>query len=74
MSASSQFYLKQAEQCELAAAASSLNNQRDTLLRSRLAWLELANRELEVQAGREKRERDRLQALQSASPGETVNG
>lgn len=60
MAAPAHFYLKQAELCEQAAANTPLENQRDTLLRSRAAWLKLANRELEIQAGREKREQQRL--------------
>jgi len=59
MAAPAQFYLKQAELCEQAAAATPLDNQRETLLRSRAAWLKLANRELEVQAARIVREQGR---------------
>ena len=56
MSSSSRFYLQQAENCELAAAATRLDNQREILMRSRSVWLGLAAREIEVQAARETRE------------------
>lgn len=61
MATSAQFYLHQAAVCEQAAEATLLDNQRETLLRSRTAWLALANRELEIQAGRAKREQERAQ-------------
>ena len=62
MATSAQFYLQQAATCESAAEAALLDNQRETLLRSRAAWLALANRELEIQAGRVKREQERALA------------
>lgn len=69
MSASSRFYLQQAENCEVAAAASALANQRAILLQSRAVWLGLAEREIEVQTARAQREqaardeRERITAI-----------
>ena len=68
MSTSSRFYLQQAENCELAASSTPLDNQRRILLQSRAVWLGLAAREIEVQTARAERERtareDREQAGQ----------
>lgn len=64
MAASAQFYLDQAKICEKAAKAASLDNQRETFLRSRAAWIALANRELKIQAERVKRDQERLEAQQ----------
>lgn len=59
MATSASFYLAQAESCARAAAATLLTNQRDTLLRSRAAWLTLAEREIANQAARTERENAR---------------
>jgi hypothetical protein len=56
---SEKFYIEQAECCARAAAAAPLDNQRDTLLRSRAVWLGLAAREQTIQAGRAERDRAR---------------
>lgn len=60
MAAASPFYLEQAEMCARSAAAALLDNQRETFLRSRAAWLALAARDIEVQEGRAARETARL--------------
>lgn len=57
MSASARFYQMQADNCAAAAAASVLDNQRETLLRSQAAWLQLAAREIKVSLARVERER-----------------
>lgn len=59
MSASAQFYQLQADTCGAAAAATSLDNQRETLLRSQAAWLTLAAREIAVTNARAERDRQR---------------
>jgi hypothetical protein len=59
MAAPATFYLEQAEICARSAAATLLGNQRETFLRSRAAWLALAARDIEVQAGRAAREQAR---------------
>ncbi|MBN8502086.1 MAG: hypothetical protein J0M19_13160 [Sphingomonadales bacterium] len=58
---SQKFYTDQAESCARAADAATLSNQRDTLLRSRAVWLDLAAREQAIQAGRAERERNRIE-------------
>ncbi|MDE2436072.1 MAG: hypothetical protein KGM49_07430 [Sphingomonadales bacterium] len=52
MAQSASYYLQQAEICGRDAAATSLHNQRATLLRSQAAWLDLAAREIKIQAAR----------------------
>lgn len=59
MSVSAQFYQLQADSCGKAAAASTLDNQRETLLRSQAAWLKLAAREIAVTSARAERDRQR---------------
>lgn len=61
MTVSARFYLAQAETCAAQAQASTLENQRDTLLRSREVWLGLAQREIATQAARAERERQRTE-------------
>lgn len=63
MATSASFYLEQAESCERAAAATALSNQRETLLRSKAAWLTLAAREIATQTARAERERARTEEL-----------
>ncbi|MFM5922913.1 MAG: hypothetical protein ACKOPG_01835 [Novosphingobium sp.] len=58
---SEKFYIEQAESCERAADAALLSNQRETLLRSRAAWLTLAARQESIRTGREQRERTRIE-------------
>ncbi|HQV04799.1 MULTISPECIES: hypothetical protein [unclassified Novosphingobium] len=59
---SESFYIQQAESCQRAADDTPLANQRDTLLRSRAAWLTLAAREQAIRAARAQREREKEQA------------
>jgi len=59
MSASARYYLLQAETCSAEAAIATLDNRRETLLRSREVWLRLAARELATHAARIERERHR---------------
>lgn len=59
MSVSARFYQEQAETCATQAAAATLDNRRDTLLRSREVWLGLAAREIATTAARAERERAR---------------
>lgn len=73
MATSAQFYLQQAAICEEAAGAALLDNQRDTLQRSRAAWLALATRELEVQAARIKRDQEREQDRAEAHSEEPIH-
>jgi hypothetical protein len=61
MAAPATFYLEQAEKCSRSAEASTLDRQREIFLRSRAAWLLLAEREQEVQAGRAERDKARLE-------------
>ncbi|PKB13331.1 hypothetical protein B0I00_3369 [Novosphingobium kunmingense] len=70
MAQSASYYLQQAEACERAAAATELDNQRATLLRSQAAWLALAARELGIQASRAERLN---QAEQDRAARETHN-
>jgi hypothetical protein len=60
---SEKFYIEQAESCERAAEAAPLENQRDTLLRSRAVWLGLAARELTIRTARAERESARDKEL-----------
>lgn len=73
MSASSHFYLQQAENCELAAASAPLDNQRQILLQSRTVWLGLAAREIEVQTARVAREQAARSDKERASQLEMVH-
>ncbi|MFP5396649.1 MAG: hypothetical protein ACLGHF_10900 [Alphaproteobacteria bacterium] len=59
---SEQFYIDQADSCARAAEAAQLTNQRDTLLRSRAVWLNLAAREQSIRAARAQREREKENA------------
>lgn len=59
---SESFYIAQAESCQRAAEATPLANQRDTLMRSRAAWLSLAAREQAIRAARAKREAEKEQS------------
>ena len=68
MAATSPFYLEQAELCARSAAATLLDNQRETFLRSRAAWLALAARDIEVQAGRAARELARQEEISDDRP------
>jgi hypothetical protein len=61
MSVSAQFYLKQAETCAVQAEAATLDNRRETLLRSREVWLGLAARESATNAARAEREHRRTE-------------
>jgi hypothetical protein len=61
MSVSARFYTEQAETCATQAAAATLDNQRETLLRSREVWLRLAAREKATTAARVERERARIE-------------
>ncbi len=70
MAAAAPFYLQQAEICARSAAATLLDNQRDTFLRSRAAWLALAARDIEVQAGRAARELARQQEISDDRPSD----
>lgn len=56
MATESDFYLRQAEQCAVEAAAASLPNRRDMLLRAKAVWQALADRRLLTEANREKLE------------------
>jgi hypothetical protein len=58
---SEQFYIDQADSCARAAESTKLANQRDTLLRSRQVWLDLAAREQSVKAARAERDRTRIE-------------
>lgn len=53
------FCIEQAESCARAAAAASLANQRDTLMRARAVWLDLAARDQSIQSARVERERQK---------------
>lgn len=53
------FCNQQAESCERAAEAALLDNQRNTLLRSREAWLAMAARERSIRDARAKREAEK---------------
>ncbi len=66
MSVSAQFYLKQAETCAAEAAAATLGNRRETLLRSREVWLGLAARETATTAARAEREHRRTEEQSDA--------
>jgi hypothetical protein len=66
MSVSSRFYLEQAETCATQAAAATLDNRRETLLRSREVWLGLAAREIATTAARAERERARTEERSDA--------
>lgn len=59
MAANFDFYIKQADLCGEAADTTALQNQRETLLRSRAAWLKLAKREEDNLSARLQREEDR---------------
>lgn len=67
MSASSNFYSTQAETCALAASKAMLDNEREKYLRAEAAWQALANREIETQAARLKREADKISAHEEMS-------
>jgi hypothetical protein len=53
---SEKYCIEQAESCERAAQASPLANQRDTFLRSRAVWLDLAARKQSLRLARAERE------------------
>lgn len=57
------FYLAQAANCARSAAATQLDNQRETYLRAQAAWQALADREIGVKAARDLREAERAEAL-----------
>lgn len=59
MAAPFDFYIKQADLCAQAAVQSALQNERDTMLRSRAAWLKLAKREEDNLSARLQREEER---------------
>jgi hypothetical protein len=61
MSVSARFYQEQAEACAAQAAAATLDNRRETLLRSREVWLGLAAREIATTTARAERERARTE-------------
>lgn len=58
---SEKYCIEQAESCERAAQAASLANQRDTFLRSRAVWLEMAERQQSLRTARAERERSRTE-------------
>lgn len=54
------FYARQAENCGKAAAAATLNNERDKFLQAQAAWQALADKTAMVQAQAAKREAERV--------------
>jgi len=58
---SEKYCIEQAESCERAAGAASLANQRETFLRSRAVWLEMAERQQSLRTARAERERTRTE-------------
>ena len=58
---SEKYCIEQAESCERAAEAAPLANQRETFLRSRAVWLEMAERQLSLRTARAERERTRTE-------------
>jgi hypothetical protein len=62
MTATEDFYIRQAELCSKAAGETKLANQRDTFLRSQSAWEQLAAREKSTQAARVLRESEKSQS------------
>ncbi len=58
---SEKYCIEQADSCERAAEASLLANQRETFLRSRAVWLEMAERQQSLRTARAERERTRTE-------------
>lgn len=59
MSATSDFYLARAAECNADAAAAKLSNVRDRCLRSAAAWQSMAERILYTEAARAERDSDK---------------
>lgn len=67
MSATTDFYLTQAEKCEAEAASSSLEQVRDRNLRAAAAWQAMADKLLRTETARAEKEQAAAAAAAAAA-------